>query len=449
MSVSHESVRPPATALRWFALAICALGGAGALAVILVVMRVPGIASAAGLDPELGRRCLVVHVDLATGVWFFATLAGLVCLAKTRARRPRFASAGVLLATSGVVVMLSSAVLDSRVVLSDYVPVLDHPAFLVGLAAFALGVVLETAWWRSSGGERWLPIEVQHGLRASGAAFALALLTIVAAYMFRDPSATRTASYEDLFWGGGHVLQFAATAGMLACWLLLFHEAVGTRAITARGAAAVFVLLVIPTALGPVLVLTRQEPVAFTRLMELGIFPAVVILTIAGAAAALRHGRPSDLHWPLQTIAARGLFIGVAMTFLGFVLGAQIRGNTTLTPAHYHISIGAVTVSFMTTVLILLPRFGVPIAHPRLAMWQPGIYGGGQTLFASGLAIAGFWGHSGRKLYDAQRIVTAPVERIGWTIAGVGGLLAFAAGILFVVLVVSSVRRAAAVAHPS
>jgi hypothetical protein len=313
--------------------------------------------------------------------------------------------------------------------------VLDHAAFLAGLAAFAAGVVLETAWWRPAQRERWLPVEVQHGLRASGAAFALALLTILAA----SPHA---ASYQELFWGGGHVLQFAATAGMLACWLLLFHHAVGTRAISSRGAAAVFILLVVPTVLGPALVLTRQPPAAFTMLMELGIFPAVVIVTIAGAATALRHGRPSDLHWPLQPIAARGLFIAVAMTFLGFVLGAQIRGNTTLTPAHYHISIGAVTVSFMTAMLILLPRFGVAIAHPRLAMWQPAIYGGGQTLFASGLAIAGFWGHSGRKLYDAERIVTTPVERTGWTIAGIGGLLAFAGGILFVVLVVSSVKRA-------
>jgi hypothetical protein len=437
--VSHESVRPPVTALRWFALAICALGGAGALAVVLVVMRVPGIASAAGLDPALARRCLVVHVDLATGVWFFATLAGLACLAKTRTRLD---NAGVTLATSGVIVLLSSALLDSRVVLSDYVPVLDHAAFLGGLAAFALGVVLETAWWRSPGREPWLPVEVQHGLRAGGVAFAFALLTIIAAYISRDPSA---ASYQDLFWGGGHVLQFAATAGMLACWLLLFHQTVGTHAISSRGAALVFVLLVAPAALGPALVLTRQDPAAFTRLMELGIFPAVVILTIAGAATALRHGRRSDLHWPLQAIAARGLFIAVAMTFLGFVLGAEIRGNTTLTPAHYHISIGAVTVSFMTALLILLPRFGVPVAHPRLAMWQPGIYGGGQTLFASGLAIAGFWGHSGRKLYDGERIVTAPVERIGWTIAGIGGLLALAGGILFVVLVVTSVKRAAGV----
>jgi hypothetical protein len=275
--------------------------------------------------------------------------------------------------------------------------------------------------------------------------FALALLTIIAAYLSRDRSASPTSSFENLFWGGGHVLQFAATAGMLASWLLLFHQTVGTHAITPRGAALVFVLLIAPTALAPALALTRQDPAAFTRLMEVGIWPAVVILTIAGAATALRHGRRNDLHWPLQTIATRGLFISVAMTFLGFALGAAISGDTTLTPAHYHISIGAVTVSFMTTLLVLMPRFGVPVAHPRLAMWQPALYGGGQTLFALGLAIAGFWGHAGRKLYDADRIVTTRAERVGWTVAGIGGLLAFAGGILFVMLVVSSVKRAAAV----
>jgi hypothetical protein len=444
MAVLHESLRPPTAALRWFALALCALAAAGALALVLVVMRVPAVASAADLDPALVRRCLVVHVDLATGVWFFATIAGLARLSRPRASAPRFVNAGVAIATAGVLLLLSSALLDPPAVLSDYVPVLDHAAFLAGLVAFAIGVSLEIVWWRSRPHEGWLPVEVKHGLHAAGTAFGLALLTIIAAYLSRDPSAARTSSYQELFWGGGHVLQFAATAGMLASWLLLFHQSVGTHAITSRGAALVFALLVAPTALGPALVLTRQAPAAFTTLMEVGIFPAVLIVTVVGAARALRHGRPSDMHWPVQTIATRGLFIGVAMTFLGFVLGAKISGNTTLTPAHYHVSIGAVTVTFMTTLLVLLPRFGVPVAHPRLAMWQPCLYGSGQTLFALGLAIAGFWGHAGRKLYDAEPHATTPVERIGWTVAGVGGLLALAGGIVFVMLVVSSVKRAAA-----
>lgn len=441
MQPNHEAPHPSVNALRWFALAICALAGAGALALVLVVMRVPGVASAADLDPALVQRCLVVHVDLATGVWFFATIAGLSCLARTDARPRRVRNAGVSIATFGVILLLSSAMLDAPAVLADYVPVLDHAVFLAGLAAFAGGVLIETMWWRSAGRERWLPVEVQHGLRTAGISFAFALLTIAAAHVSRDPSQPH---YQQLFWGAGHILQFAATAGMLAAWLLLFQHAVGTPAISARGAALVFAVLVAPVSLGPMLALTRSAPSAFTTLMELGIFPAVVMLTVTGFGTARRHGRPYDLHWPVQAIAARGLLVGVGMTFLGFLLGAAIRGDTTLTPAHYHISIGAVTVSFMTTLLVLLPRFGAPIARPRLAMWQPVLYGGGQTLFALGLAVAGFWGHAGRKLYDGHRIVTEPAERTGWIIAGVGGLLAFAGGLAFAAIVVSSCARSRA-----
>src|SRR5690606_38344535 len=122
--------------------------------------------------------------------------------------------------------------------------------------------------------------------------------------------------------------------------------------------------------------------------------------------------------------------------------GAAITGDTTLTPAHYHVSIGAVTVSFMTTLIVILPKLGAPIRRPRLAIWQPLLYGRGQTVFALGLAIAGFWGSAARKAYGGSA-VSATAERIGWIIAAVGGLLAFAGGVAFVSIIVSSARRGA------
>ncbi|NVB82565.1 MAG: hypothetical protein HOV81_29565 [Kofleriaceae bacterium] len=438
METNPLSLRPPTSALRWFALAIVALAGAGMLASVLVLTRVPGVASALDLDPALATRSLVVHVNLATGVWFFAVLAGLACLAET------FGPSGegpVTVAVIGVVVFLAAAVSPAAAVLSDYVPVLDHPAFFVGLATFAAGVAFDVVRPRAFTSDRWLPREVRYGVRAAGYVFVIAMATTAAAYLCRDPTATPAARYQHLFWGGGHVLQFAATAAMVATWLFLFRNAVGVPALASTITAIVFALLVAPAMLGPILVLTRQSPAAFTSLMEVGIFPAVVLVVVAGASTARRHGRPSDLHWPVQPIAERGLIVGVGMTLLGFALGAAIRGDTTLTPAHYHISIGAVTVSFMTTLLVLLPRFGAPLSHPRLAMWQPVLYGGGQTVFALGLAIAGFWGSSGRKLYDASQHVMASAERIGWIVAGLGGLLAFAGGIAFIALVVGSTRR--------
>ena len=430
-------------AVRWFALAVAALAVSGFLAVVLVLARVPAIATTLMLDPELARRSLVVHVNLATGVWFFAFIAGLFGLArgadagvKTGARR-RAASAPVVLAAAGVIAFSVSALSDAGAVLADYVPVIDHWLFFAGLAAFAVGIALDTLRLRrvATANLHAIPLDAQYGLRAAGIAFAIAMVTIVTSYLCRAPGATRLESFAELFWGGGHVLQFAATAGMLATWLVLFHHIVGTSALSSRLATRLFALLLLPTALAPWLVATGQSPRAFTWMMELGIGPAVLLVVGAGLATAARHGRPSDVHWPVQGIALVGLGVSIGMTLVGFGLGAAITEDTTLTPAHYHVSIGAVTVSFMATLMVLLPAFGAPIRWPRLAVWQPLLYGCGQTVFALGLAIAGFWGHSARKLYATDQVTSVPVERLGWIIAGIGGLFAFVGGVAFVVIV--------------
>ncbi len=430
-----DAIRPSYNAIRWVGLAVVALATAGLLALVLVLARVPPIASVVKIDPELARRCLVAHVNLATGVWFFAFIAGLFCLGRP-ARSRRYGRVPVGLATAGVVAFTVSASCRAGVVLSDYVPVIDHWLFFAGLAAFAAGVLLEMLRRDGSATNgHALPRDVQHGLRASGLAFAIAILTFATAHLCRDPSATQFARYEHLFWGGGHVLQFAATAGMLAAWLLLFHQIVGTSAISSRLAAALFAILLLPTSIAPFLVASGASPRAFTRMMELGIFPVVLVVIVAGVASLRRHGRTGDVHWPAQPVAMVGLAVSIGMTLLGFLLGAAITGDTTLTPAHYHISIGAVTVTFMTTLIVLLPRVGAPIRRPRLAMWQPLIYGGGQSVFALGLAIAGFWGRADRKLFASDQLVSAPAERIGWIIAGIGGALAFVGGVAFVTII--------------
>ena len=418
---------------------------AGLLAIVLVLARVP-TSIAPAIDGELARRGLVVHVNLATGVWFFAFLAGLACLGRRvdgrRSPPPRpISRLPVILASAGMVAFTVPVLSGARVVLSDYVPVLDHWLFFAGLAAFAGGVLLETVRLVPAvAHSHVLPADVQHGVRASAIAFAIALLTILTAFVCRPAGASQDAMFEHLFWGGGHVLQFAATAGMLAAWLLLAHQLLGTSAMSSRLAGALFALLLLPASLGPWLIVSQHSPRSFTHMMELGIFPVVLVVSVVVIAAVRGQRRASEIHWPAQSIARIGLAVGIGMTLLGFALGAAITDDSTLTPAHYHISIGAVSVTFMATLFVLLQRFGVPIRRPRLAIWQPLVYGVGQTVFALGLAIAGFWGGSARKQY-ASELIASPIERTGWIVAGVGGLVAFAGGVAFVVIVIGSVAR--------
>jgi hypothetical protein len=238
--------------------------------------------------------------------------------------------------------------------------------------------------------------------------------------------------YERLFWGGGHVLQTAAAMAMVAVWLHLLHRMTGRSAVPPHLAGALFLLMLLPTVLGPWLSRSAHPHGGFTLMMELGIFP-VVLVVIGAGVAALRRSRAA-----VRDPAFAGLVTSAAMTLVGFGFGAAITTDTTLTPAHYHINIGAVTVAFMTVLFALLPRFGLPLARPRLAAWQPLIYGLGQTVFATGLGIAGFWGNAARKVYGAEQQLSAPVARSGLVLAGVGGALALAGGVMFAVILLRS-----------
>src|SRR4051812_25353511 len=93
-----------ADAQRWCALAVGSLVIAGLLSLAVVVGRLP-ILSRIIDDPLFFKRCLVVHVDLALVVWFYAFLAGLISLTIGRAGS-RIRIAAFALSVSGVLAML-------------------------------------------------------------------------------------------------------------------------------------------------------------------------------------------------------------------------------------------------------------------------------------------------------------------------------------------------------
>jgi heme/copper-type cytochrome/quinol oxidase subunit 1 len=122
---------------------------------------------------------------------------------------------------------------------------------------------------------------------------------------------------------------------------------------------------------------------------------------------------------------------------VGWVLGALIRGSTTMIPAHYHAAIGAVTVAFMTVSWPLLEALGIR-AKGRLSLrlipWQPAVFGLGQALFAVGFAIAGTEG-TARKVFGHEQQVKTLTQRLGLGVMGIGGALAIGAGVLFLIIV--------------
>lgn len=436
---------PEATGLRqWLFLAVAVLATAGAFALLLVFARMPPFDRLV-TDPAFFRRALVIHVDLALVFWFVAFLAGLLYLLPGRAAPWTYA--GVRVSAVGIVLCaFAAAIPGAEPVLANYIPMIDHPLYTAGLLTFGAGVLVAFADRRLlAEAPAHHPVDpaVLAGLRAVGVGLLLVAVTAFGSALGRPVGELDAFGFWELVnWGPGHVLQLVTETAMVSIWLLLLGSATGRPAMARSTAALLFGALVLPWMGAPLLTLGGTQSgyyrAGFTALMRWGIFPVVTIFAALCVRALVRAWRAGDLGArPLADLRVSGFLVSLGLTALGFVLGALIDGSNTIVPAHYHAAIGAVTAAFMTSAHLLLDWVGVPQASPRLrrlASWQPAVYGLGQMVFALGFALAGAHG-TARKVYGAEQ-ARGFVETIGLGVMGIGGLVAVAGGLLFLVVVI-------------
>lgn len=438
-------------ARRWIALAVVSLVISGLLSLSVVLGRLPGISHLIS-DPLFFKRCLVVHVDLALVVWFYAFIAGLACM--TLRRTAGLAGKACLGgAVVGVVLMLAGALAPGAApILANYIPVIDHPLFLGGLGLVAISILVKAAMTvvapLPEGGSVAVPDAVAIGLRASLAAILLAGVTWVAAQA-RVPGALDRAFYfEFSAWGAGHVLQVANVCAMLAIWLWLVHRLTGKPVVGLRGALVLFGLLLAPHLLAPLFAgvpaLRHQYFHGSTELMRWGIFP-MVLITLGLIFAHISRNRMAGEGAPARALWA-GLRASVGLTILGFILGAMIRDASTLVPAHYHASLGGVTASLMAIAYLVAAKVAREdgrgersLQFWRWARIQLIAFGIGQAVFALGFGLGGLHG-LGRKEYASEQARSLG-EIAGLSVMGIGGLVATFAGVLFLVLILRELRH--------
>ena len=181
--------------------------------------------------------------------------------------------------------------------------------------------------------------------------------------------------FEFLFWGGGHVLQFSYTLLMLIAWVLLASNSQCRFVLTPRLTLTFLLLLVLPVIMVPFLYIAHDivspgHRLAFTELMKYGglsFLPLglAVLASLRGSEKPVGEGR----HLRSCLVASLVLFGA------GGVLGFLISGLDIVIPAHYHGSTVGVTLAFMGIAYYLLPRLGFGPVPPRMAYWQPYIYG--------------------------------------------------------------------------
>lgn len=431
-------------AYQWAALAVGSLVVAGLLSLFVVLGRLPVLSRLID-DPLFFKRCLVTHVNLSLTVWFGSFIAALSAL-RHRERSSGIGQSGFALAALGAFgIVVGSLVRGAEPILSNYVPVIDHPVFLGGLALFfaGLGLFLGENLLRPGPASGPLPAEAGIGLQAAAALFFVAAATFVGAWSSLPEGVGATIYYELLFWGPGHGLQVANVCAMLAVWLWLARKALGTPVVSPRWALALFAALALPHFALPLLTAQGAEDALYTRgatmLMRWGIFPIVSIFLLL----IFRAWRGRGAHCsPLQRMAWAAFLASAGLTVFGFALGACIRSSTTLVPAHYHASLGAVTLSFMAG-LYLLAAAAEGSSLPRKlggsARWQLLAYGSGQVLFALGFGLGGLYG-LGRKAYASEQAISGVGATFALVVMGIGGLVAVTGGVWFLALAIARLK---------
>ncbi|MDO8412620.1 MAG: cbb3-type cytochrome c oxidase subunit I [Gallionellaceae bacterium] len=427
----------------WLLLALAALGLAALCAILLVAARSPLFGGFAA-PRDLFRSALVLHVGFAVVVWFLAAAAGLWTLAAGNSSRWRWTA--LLLAACGAVAMAMAPWFGTPTpVLSNYIPVLDSPLFLAGLSAFMAGIAiagmaslanilrkLRSPLIQDQNDRIW-----HWGALLSIVAVA-ATLGSFAAYLGAAGVPTTAAQFEMLLWGPGHLLQFVHILLLMTVWILLGEHALG-NAIAPRGwLVGLLWVAALPIVVAPGIHLfySVNNPGfrhAYTLLMSWGAWPAAALL---GIGLLVRLVRAPRTVW--QKIQTLPLALSILLFLLGCIFGAAIRGETTLIPAHYHGTVGAITLAYMAFGYYLLPLFGITAGTGRLMRGQPALYGFGLVILASSLAWAGWLGVP-RKTMHMEISAQTPAYFAAMGLAGVGGLLAITGVALFVFNMVRSI----------
>ena len=436
----NSSRRPLVTA--WLVLGVSALALAGIFALLLVAARAPGTGA---LFPtqDFFRVALIVHVDQSVLIWFLAFGGVLWGLAAPPV--PGLSWAAFCIAAAGCLLVAASPFLGAvDPLLNNYVPVLDHPLFVAGLGLFALGVLLHLAGYLrgARSGLRWDdPLAV--GTLTAALAALISALSLVWTWAGLSPNWEGKTFYEYLFWGPGHVLQFAYTQILLVAWIWLARAAgrelpLGDRTLSALLVLGVLPLVAVPLVHGLYAPDSAETRIAFMRLMQWGNGLAAVPIGLALLIALIRgSGRATE---PASLPVRRALVASLTLFAAGGFLAVLIAGSNTIVPAHYHGSIVGVTLALMGLTYHLLPRLGFGRPDGRTARVQPWIYGVGQLLHIGGLAVSGAMGIQ-RKTAGAAQGLDSLAAKLSMGVMGIGGLLAVVGGILFVLVVIGAFSR--------
>jgi cytochrome c oxidase subunit 1 len=475
------------TLIKWNAVAgivFLAIGGLFGLSVALT--RWPAVHL---LPPHWFYLALTAHGLDVLLLWiiFFEIavlyFAGAVLLG-SRLAAPRVAwGAFALMLIGGLTTNVAVLQGNSTVMFTSYVPMPAAPHFYLGLVLFAVGALVAVGVFFGTlviaREERTYQGSVPLVTFGALTAAIIAVFTLASGAIILIPtflwsigivSAIDPLMYKLIWWGMGHSSQQINVSAHVAIWYAIAAIVLGAKPLSEKVSRMAFLLYILFLQLASAHHLLVEPGLSSewkifntSYAMYLAVLGSMIHgFTVPGSieAAQRRNGFNRGLfEWlrkaPWGNPAFSGMFMSLVMFgFLGgisgVVMGTEqinlIIHNTLYVPGHFHGTVVAgTTLAFMAVTYLLIPLiFQREIRFPRLARWQPYVFGigvAGISLFMMGAGTLGI----PRRHWDIT-LADAPFKfgfpDTAYLLLGLNGIFATCAalgGLMYIIVAVGSV----------
>jgi cytochrome c oxidase subunit 1 len=420
----------------------------------------------------------IIFFEMA--VLYFASAVLLNC----RLATPKLAWLGFILMVVGAA-MANYAIAqgDSSVMFTSYVPMKASPWFYLSLILFAVGALIGCAVFFGTlviaRAERTYEGSIPLVTFGAVTAAIIAVFTIASGAIILIPtflwsigliSYIDPLMYKVIWWGFGHASQQINVSAQVALWYAIAALVVGAKPLSEKVSRTAFLLYILFLQLASAHHLLAEPGMSSTwkivntsYLMYLAVLGSMIHgMTVPGAIETAQRRNGFTKGWfewltraPWGNPAFSGMFISLVLFgFLGgitgVILGSEqlnvLMHNTMYVPGHFHGTVVAgTTLAFMAATYLLLPLiFQREIVWPKLAKWQPYLFGigaGGISLAMMGAGTLGvprrYWDITMADAGTSFEFASAAFLMMG--LNGIFAVLAAVGGAIFIIVVVGTV----------
>ena len=369
----------------------------------------------------------------------------------------------------------------SSVMMTSYVPMMAEPSFYLGIILFAVGALIGCFVFfgtlvvarREKTYEGSIPLVTFGALTAA----IIAVFTLLSGAMIIVPAWLVSLGlmnvdpliYRTVWWALGHSSQQINVAAHVSVWYLVAAIALGAKPMSERVSRTAFLLYILFLQLASAHHLladpgvgTAWKVVNTSYFMYLAVLASMLHgLTVPGAmeVAQRQKGYTKGLfEWLRKAPWGNPTFSGVFISIIGFGFLGGITGvmmgteqlnliihNTIYVPGHFHATVVVgTTLTFMALTYYLIPvLFKREMIAPKLAQWQPYLFGFSMYFFCLVMMGAGTLGVSRRHWDMAFQGAALAYEWPGaaylmMALVGIGGIAAIAGGAIYIYITVGS-----------